>query len=418
MKRVVYSAVLGLAWMMSSCQRYTKKELVHLQIVDRNGYTKTLSDGADRKKYEKVDVKAPSHHQKVVRVYDREDRGVITLYHKNGLLWQYLETKSNRAHGAFEEYYPSGKLKISACVSEGVADLTDAAKTSWIFDGDSLVFDEQGNKIAVIPYKAGKEEGEARYFFPDGSLQKQVPFVDGKIHGVEKRWSKDGELLLVSHFNDGKKDGESFFKGTEEEGAFEEIYVQGRLVHGIYKDIDGKEFSKVESSKGVRPEFEKGSLVCTKEYSNGEVEGKITLYAPNRTVRSIYHLSQGKKDGEECLYYPCNAGAEPNKKLLVTWKEGVIHGTVSTWYPCGVQESTREMSDHKKEGSCFCWYEDGSLMMIEEYAQDKLVNGKYLRKGDATPISRVIDGTGTAHVYDKNGVLLRKVSYYNGSPSA
>ncbi|MCH9811960.1 hypothetical protein K0U07_04250 [bacterium] len=416
-KRTFCLAAALLLGLVSSCQRYTKKELVHLQIVDRNGYTKTISDVKDRKKYEKGNIKAPSHHQKVVRIYDREDRGVITLYHDNGLLWQYLETKMNRAHGVFEEYYPSGALKISAFISEGIADVTDAAKTSWVFDGESKVFDEEGNTIAVIPYKGGKEQGVAHYFYSNGELKKVVPYVKGKIHGVEKGYSNKGELLLVAHYKDGEQDGESFFKGSDKEGAYEEVFINGRLVYGEYKDMDGSLFSKIENSNGLRPEFVGGSLFSTKEYQDGKIEGKVTLFAPNRTILSTYYLAHDKKDGEEILYYPSNQGAELRKKLLVTWKEGVIHGKVSTWYPNGIQESEREMCDHKKEGASLCWYEDSSLMMIEEYAQDKLVNGKYLRKGDVSPISRVIDGMGTAHIYDKNGILLRKVSYYNGSPA-
>lgn len=406
----------SLLW-LTSCQRNAKDELVHLQIVDRNGYTKTVSDVKDRKKYEKIDVKAPSHHQKVVRVYDNQDRGVITLYHSNGLLWQYLETKSNRAHGVFEEYHPSGGIKISAYIAEGVADLTDVAKTSWVFDKESKVYDEKGNVIAVIPYQGGKEQGEARYYFADGRIKKITPFVQGKIDGIEKGYSEDGELLFVVHYKNGLKDGESFFKGTKSEPPYEEVYVKGRLVHGLYKDLDGTMFSKVESSSGVRPEFYDGYLFSTHEFYDGKVEGKVTYFAPNRTILSTYFVKNGVKDGEEIIYYPVNKGAALREKLLITWKEGVIHGKVATWYPNGVQESEREMSDHKREGSSICWYEDSSLMMIEEYSQDKLVNGKYLRKGDMSPISRVIDGMGSAHIYDKNGILLRKVSYYNGSPT-
>ena len=63
-----------------------------------------------------------------------------------------------------------------------------------------------------------------------------------------------------------------------------------------------------------------------------------------------------------------------------------------------------------------CWYLDNSIMMVEEYQADKLLNGKYYRKGDSVPISRVIDGVGSAHIYDKDGILMRKISYYNGNP--
>ncbi|MCH9617777.1 MAG: hypothetical protein SP4CHLAM5_04400 [Chlamydiia bacterium] len=398
------------------CHSKKKGELVHLQVVDRNGFTKTISDSTDIKKYENLDPKASSHHKKVVRVYDKDGAGAITLYHDSGTLWQYLETKSNRAHGMYEEYFPTGKIKIRAFISEGIADLTDKAKTSWVFDGESSVFDEHGNTMATIFYEKGREQGEALYYFADGSIKTKIPYLNGKIQGKKIGYDKKGTVVLLVNYFEGKKDGESFFKGSEKEGAFEEVYMNGRLVYGSYLDLDGKVFSKIDNSAGIKPIFQDGQLVRTEEYKNGRLEGLITLFGRDRTIESTYMIKEGKKDGEEIIYYQVSAGAEPIKKLLVTWKEGQIHGKVCSWYPNGALESEKDMCDHKKEGAYLSWYMDSSLMMVEEYSHDKLVNGKYLRKGDNVPISRVIDGMGTAHIYDQNGILLRKVSYYNGSP--
>ncbi|MCH9621131.1 MAG: hypothetical protein S4CHLAM20_05470 [Chlamydiia bacterium] len=413
-QKIVLLTLLPL--LLLGCRNSEKGNLVHLQIVDRNGYTKTINDREKMQTYEVADLKASSSHEKIVRVFDKNKQGIITAYHDNGLLWQYLETKANRACGVYEEYHSNGKISLQGQVIEGIADLTDEAKTSWIFEGECLVFDINGKLEAKIPYVSGLQQGIAQYFYSDGSLKKKVPFTNNKIHGQVRGYDKKGNLVLMSNYLEGQKEGEAFFNGSSEEGAYEEVYRNGRLVHGKYFDLDGKLFSEIENSSGIKPIFAKGLLIQTEEYKSGVKEGMITKFRKDRTVESKYSIKDNRKDGEEIIYYPANLGVEPIKKLMVTWREGLIHGKVNTWYANGVLESEKEMCDHKKEGTLISWYMDSSLMLVEEYRNDKLVNGKYLRKGDNVPISRVIDGIGDAHIYDKDGILLRKVAYYNGNP--
>lgn len=411
-KTIIFALVL----IMAGCHKSENGNLVHLQLVDRNGYTKTVSDGEQLKSYGRGDFKAQSSHEKIVRVFEKDKRGLITAFHDNGNIWQYLETKTNRACGVYEEYFPNGKLHIRANVIEGIADLTDEAKTSWIFDKECTVYDNKGKLEAKIPYVHGKQQGLALYYYPSGALKKKVPYTNDQVHGQIRGYDEEGQLILMSNYLDGQKEGEAFFNGTKSEGAYEEVYRNGRLVFGKYMDLDGKEFSKVENSQGVKPLFNAGLLVQTEEIKNGVVEGVITKFAKDRTIESKYSVKNGQKDGEEVVYYPSSLGTDPVKRLSIMWREGLIHGKVTTWYSNGVMECEKEMCDHKKEGSLISWYVDGSLMMVEEYRSDKLVNGKYLRKGDNVPISRVIDGMGDVHVYDKDGLLIRKVSYYNGEP--
>ncbi len=403
-------------FLLLGCKSSSSVNLVHLQIVDRNGYTQTISDKESIKKYEIADLKAPSHHEKVVRVFDKEQKGVITLYHDNGQLWQYLETKTGRAAGVYEEYYPTGQIHIRSIVSEGVADLTDAAKTSWIFDGVSTVYDENGQVLALIPYVKGMQQGVATYFYPDGKVKTKIPYLNDRIEGQLRGYDQEEKLVRLTNYVDGKQEGESFFNGSSEEGGYEEVYRKGRIVHGKYFDLDGTIFSEVQSSHGIKPIFKDGYLIRTEEIKKGIQEGFVTLFQKDRTIESKYSILNGEKNGEEIVYYPEQVAGEQVKKFLITWRDGLIHGRVCTWYPNGVLESEKEMVDHKKEGTYLCWYSDSSLMMVEEYRQDKLVNGKYLRMGDTVPISRVIDGMGDAHIYDKDGVLIRKIPYYKGNP--
>ena len=93
-----------------------------------------------------------------------------------------------------------------------------------------------------------------------------------------------------------------------------------------------------------------------------------------------------------------------------------MQGTTKTWYENGSLESQREMANNSRSGLAMAWYADGSLMLVEEYDQDKLVTGEYFRQGQKNPESTVTDGSGLATLYDPEGQLISRVTYFHGIP--
>jgi len=83
----------------------------------------------------------------------------------------------------------------------------------------------------------------------------------------------------------------------------------------------------------------------------------------------------------------------------------------------GVIESQRVWADNQKNGLSSAWYQDGSLMLIEEYEKDKLMKGDYFRRGEKLPVTQILNGNGTATLFDAVGTFKRKVEYYSGKPS-
>lgn len=118
------------------------------------------------------------------------------------------------------------------------------------------------------------------------------------------------------------------------------------------------------------------------------------------------------KEGEECFFHP-----NSKLKLRIIWENDQIHGVVQSWYEEGMVESERMYAGNKKEGTAFAWYKDGSRMLIEEYENDILLSGRYYKKGDQEPVSRVKEGEGIATLYDARGNFLKKISYKKGLPS-
>ena len=103
-------------------------------------------------------------------------------------------------------------------------------------------------------------------------------------------------------------------------------------------------------------------------------------------------------------------------KLSFCWYEGKVQGMVKTWYPTGALESQKEMANNAKHGVLTAWYRDGNLMMIEEYNNEKLVRGDYLKKGEKVPVSQVIEGKGTVSIFDAERYFVQKIVYVNGKP--
>ena len=79
-----------------------------------------------------------------------------------------------------------------------------------LLDGDLIRYDEDGLVEAVMPYHAGKLEGEGR-FFDHGRLQLKVEYRNGLQDGETIVYGENGKPTLRSHYRAGRLDGTSFW---------------------------------------------------------------------------------------------------------------------------------------------------------------------------------------------------------------
>ena len=56
-------------------------------------------------------------------------------------------------------------------------------------------------------------------------------------------------------------------------------------------------------------------------------------------------------------------------------------------------------------------------MFIEEYEEGLLVKGAYYKKNQNDPVSTVINGNGTAYIYNEDGIFMKKILYVKGKPT-
>jgi antitoxin component YwqK of YwqJK toxin-antitoxin module len=407
--------------LLAACQHANFQEpLAMIQIQDRNGLTETVSAPNRLEKYDKIDFLTPQPYKKILRVYkkDGQNQSKITTYHPNGMVWQYLETKELRAHGAYKEWFQNGQIKIEATVIGGSADVSLGAQSDWLFDGTSKVWNEQGNLIATIPYVKGSLEGTSLYFFPSGALEKEVPYHKHLLEGVVIEYHLNGKIKSKTNYSEGKKKGMSTGYFQNGQIAWEEEYREDLILQGSYYTQRGEMIAEVVDGSGFRAIFNEDSLSLLIQIHQGFAEGGVKQFNPKGDLIGLYHIKNGRKTGEEIIYFSSleSQGSSLQPKISLQWNDNMVHGCVKTWYSNGQMQSQREFSHNKRMGPSLGWYKDGSIMLVEEYDQDRLQKGLYYRKNGIDAISSVVNGSGIATLYDENGVFLRKVNYQKGDP--
>lgn len=390
--------------------------LASINIVDQNGVSEIISNSDRLQQYASVDFLTCQPYQKVLRVYRRNPQGNIAAniisYYPNGQPKQYLEIVNGRASGNYREWYSNGQLKVNAEVIGGQGDLYPGAENTWLFEGGSTAWSEEGVLLATIPYSKGKLEGLSLYYHENGALWKKVPMCSDHIDGVEEVFFKNGDLFQVSHYCHGQKEGAAIRYWENGSVACDEMYREGKLWEGSYYTADGKLVSEVREGAGFKALFGRETLKELQQIVDGTQAGMVKLFDKKGGLIRTYHIKNQVKDGEEIEYYP--ASTQP--QLCIHWLKGKIHGHVKSWYHSGLQESQREMANNKKMGLLTAWYEDGSLMLLEEYDQDQLLRGEYYEQGSIIPITRVVEGKGIATFYSSDGAFLRRVNYRAGWP--
>lgn len=393
--------------------------LLSMQLVDRNGISETISSKDKLQGYETVDYLDPQPYQKILRVYKKDAKGKslskITSYHTNGQIRQYLEVEDGRAHGKYIEWHDNGKKKLEASVIEGVADINEKAQASWLFNGRSAVFNEEGNLIAEIFYEKGRLHTPSLYYFGNGKLQKKIPYENHLIEGDLVIWDEEGNIRESVPYKNNIKEGKAIGFWTIETPWYEEQYEQGLLKKATYYNHKGKIVAEISNGDGFQAEFKDKALISLTEYRKGKAEGQVTVFDAKGRVSSTYLLKDDKKNGQETIYYIKDK--PPLKpKLMLGWEDGIIQGIVKTWYENGQMESQKEIRNNKKQGHCFAWYPQGDVQFAEEYESDRLLNGSYFKKGEKKPTSQVQNGSGTVTLFDRHGFLLKKIRYEKGKP--
>jgi antitoxin component YwqK of YwqJK toxin-antitoxin module len=184
-----------------------------------------------------------------------------------------------------------------------------------------------------------------------------------------------------------------------------------------YFNEDGKKIAEIKNGNGYQATFDNNLLCSLVQFQKGLPKGKVEVFNALGIKTGTYSQLDGKKHGEELLYYIDEDGSKaPKNKISLHWDQDVLMGEVKTWYENQTLESQREFNQNKLHGTSLAWYKNGDLMLMEEYEHNKVMKGSYFKKGDKKPVSKIDNGKGTATIYSPEGVLIRKITYEKGAP--
>lgn len=428
--RKITSALLICAFALSACQRtghVSSKALSSIHLVDQHGMTQTLSGKERLKTYESVDFTSPQPYQKVARQYkDRngENYGVITSYYPNGQIMQLLHTRLGNAYGTYKEWFEDGQLHLEIQVIGGRGDLTEQAQNSWIFDGLSYSWNQEGFLEASIPYNKGNKEGLAHWYHPNGQIWQVMEYHRDQLDGDHKTYDPKGQLICYNRYCNGTLDGTQVRYWSHGVQAAKEVFLKGKLQNADYWDWEGNLLEKnVRNGEGWKLVFAKDYVVSEQQISSGVLCGEVRTFDSEGNLLNKHSIKDGYKHGDEIDYYLLEEASfsgkkrkKPLKKLQVHWVQGQLKGMCQTWYPDGHIESQREVWGEKNHGSYVSYYPNGDLRMIEEYRHGKLNKGKYWRIGDRVEVSTVDEGKGVATLHDDEGNFLQEIRYVEGRP--
>ncbi len=360
--------------------------------------------------------------------------GYNVFYYPNGVKSSEGYMKDGKPDGYWINYYPDGVKKSEGKRTNFLLD------SVWIFyaqtgDTSQKITYYLGKKngwyityythldsgfVANVPkskvmYVNGKREGKAYFYYPDGKLHKVINYKDNYAHGLAFEYAPDGRIITVITYSYGN---------PIEADAINRYDSQGKK-HGLWREYYPNGQIKWEATyshgklNGYYKEYSPyGALVKYERYKNGKL---LQLAQKNAKTKAITGNLQLIEE-----YYP-----DGKLKHVGTYSDTIpvgIHRYYSesgkldsaVWYGDLGQKLGTGMVDSlgHKTGKWTLFYDDGKIMAIGKYQNDKRTgewtffykNGQILQKGyysDGQPDGQWL-------LYYKDGNLLREENYIQG----
>jgi antitoxin component YwqK of YwqJK toxin-antitoxin module len=252
-----------------------------------------------------------------------------------------------------QEYYPNGKVKISAMFRNGVQEglmqeydslgnvIRSEEYSGGRLAGEGIVkedgerhgawkeFYHDGSLKATGNYDHGKQTGEWKYFYPNGKTEQIGRFgKSGKTEGTWRWFFDNGQLFREENYRSGLKDGLSttyneegevieegdFLEGNEDGPWFERIgdtYTRGAYRDGMRDGLWESFYLNRNEDKVDSVCFFRGS------FNDDNANGKHTWFYENGKVKSTGQYIMGRREGNWLFYQE-----DGTLFLVITYRNG------------------------------------------------------------------------------------------------
>lgn len=360
------------------------------------------------------------------RTYDKNgvENGPSVYYHKIGTVSHKFNIVNDKIHGLYEEFYPSGKLKLKKNFVNGLA------------EGEQIGYFENGEIWKKGNFVKNNPHGEWFFYHENGKLESSGMFKDGLRVGVWKVYRENGNISDESDYGDsGKKTG--LYKSYDVDGKLEfELSYKGEEIVS-YKTYDRNGNLLKEGVK------KKNTLDIELYHENGVVRTKGSYLKTNKTgtweyfnsygvlTSSVNYNSDGQINGKVLRYH--NNG---KVRSIEEYKNDMLDGYIENFHENGQLSSHGWYSENEPIGPWKFYYQNGTLrkelyyLENEVHGEVKFYNGlgildetNYYYYGTLEGIAQhdslgnIIDktlfkdGAGTIKYYSLNKTLVGSIDY-------
>ena len=250
------------------------------------------------------------------------------------------------------EYYPDGKVKISAMFRNGVP---EGIKREYKSDGTIEKAYLYKNGVIIgegIVMEDGNRDGHWKDYYADGSLKAEGNYDNGKQIGEWKYYHSNGKTEQTGKFN----------KQGKYEGTWKWYFDNGQLLK--------EERYRNGLRDGLSTEYdETGKVITEGEFVDGNEDGPWFELIGDNFIRGTYrdglrngmwynfYLDRnGEKTDSLCYYKGSFIEDNPDGKHIWYWENGKVKDE-------GVYVNGR------KEGDWYKYNFDGTLFMTITYKQ-------------------------------------------------
>lgn len=326
---------------------------------------------------------------------DGQPEGYWKSYYPTGVLKSEGNRKDHFLDGPWKFYNEEGELEtvIRYLIGE-----KNGIRETW---RDSVM-------VAAVPYLKNKQDGLAKYFYPDGSIEKWVPYIRGREQGKGYHFAPDGTVDAILTYKSGVLVQEQEINRVNrlglKQGVWIDFYASMDIrVEGTYKD---------DLKHGYWKYYQRGGNLIRIEHWIMGVLQEADEQTTKIDIRREIHPSTGEV---------ASIGAYQNDK-----KEGVHQQFDEDGNPIGSQLYHQDvllaegMYDQlgRKQGEWKYFYEDGSIKAIGNYVDD-FKNDRwkyYFRDSTIEQVGRYILDypDGTWEWYFEDGSVRKTQEFLDG----
>ena len=269
--------------------------------------------------------------------------------YKNGKLKNSL-TLTGRTERTFSA--PAEDKCGTAFFAQGKTFIRNMRQRIFFIDGDqtgSQELDENGHVLSV----QGKVfSGDAKEFYPNGSVKREAYFKNGLPCGTVKTYDKEGRLISQEEYKNGLKDGKTKrFNFIHNIPTEEQLSYKDGFLHG--------------SRKLFGPD---GKLLMSEEYRNGKRDGDVKHFNSEGSMEVKAEYKNGKKHGKRIFYY-----ANGNIMHEETFSGGMLQGERKTYAKNGRLTLIETYKDNLPCGPKTVFDAEGKEIYREFYQNGKLI---------------------------------------------